>query len=553
MDTDDQGKENMHVMQVPTSPSFLKPKPIKLRKRVNRPKTILPLNEVDPNKDSNDSGLFLLKSPVTVRNPFKRNENKRKREPETIDDNSNSFLWKQVNRVYEQSFDEVKILPSPVIPSMLDECALSSFSDTISSGVNGIEEKASENKTKTLPVDWSLKTKIRFTSPLPFPNRGSFRTFEEVNGTIGFVRCLHSGKSDNKSSDVHSSHGAKFFQQCLVWMHPSLPWLNLFPRMERRIGKQSGYSLDSSALEILHSKWCDSFRSLYQLVRLYQCPYFYMCTHRFTVLFRCAGAASIPVLHAFISPTTKGFRRALREEGITFTMPLFQGKDSELSADETLDEDMSITNDENESEQEDDPVEDDETGWLESIGLSQDVLNQKKRRSEMSYKIDHKPESLVYVEDCETQALVNFLLNSHLCTSKVGPLAGIPPTLLAPTAFLGGTLQSLQIRHGRVKQGNEEMNSMEINGPLLPNAIHSLCSLFGHTQDGNFQSILTTHAPTSAFSMLQPQSPLMPCIFAQNNMDDCGLPLTFVQQMCSRPLESPVNTINMEDGLFSSK
>lgn len=40
-----------------------------------------------------------------------------------------------------------------------------------------------------------------------------------------------------------------------------------------------------------------------------------MCTPSFTVVFRCAGAASIPVIHALISPTTKGFRKALKEEG----------------------------------------------------------------------------------------------------------------------------------------------------------------------------------------------------------------------------------------------
>lgn len=51
---------------------------------------------------------------------------------------------------------------------------------------------------KDLPVDWCLKTKIRFTSAMPFPSRGSFRTFEEVNGTVGFVRCLHSEKDEKK-------------------------------------------------------------------------------------------------------------------------------------------------------------------------------------------------------------------------------------------------------------------------------------------------------------------------------------------------------------------
>lgn len=53
-------------------------------------------------------------------------------------------------------------------------------------------------KSKTIPVDWCLKTKIRFTSSSPFPSRGSFRTFEEVNGTVGFVRCLHSNEAFKK-------------------------------------------------------------------------------------------------------------------------------------------------------------------------------------------------------------------------------------------------------------------------------------------------------------------------------------------------------------------
>ncbi|XP_035209169.1 protein downstream neighbor of son homolog, partial [Stegodyphus dumicola] len=412
-----------------------------------------------------------------------------------------------------------------------------------------------------VPVDWSLKTKVRFTSPIPFPSRGSFRTFEEVNGTVGFVRCLHSEESDKRRSGTHSSHGAKFFQQCLVWMHPSLPWLNLFPRVNNRSVKQNNCSviLDSVAQEILHSTWCDSFRSLYQLVRLFQCPYFYMCTETFTVLFRCAGAASVPVIHALISPTTKGFRKALKEEGIAFTMPLCQkSDDSGELTDENLDSSHPEENGENKAtEESDDDIEDDEPEtWLEKLGLSQDdfpSLNKKKRRSEMAYKIDHKPESLVYVEDSETQALVNFLLNSQLCTSKIGPMAGIPPTLLAPTAFLGGTLQSLKISHGKVKNEDKELDSVEINGPLLPNTIHSLCSLFNATQEGNFSAVLTTHAPTSAFSMVTPQSPILPCIFAKNNLTDCGLPEAFVQQMCSNTEELTIRNITADNGLFSWK
>lgn len=554
MESPAHGKENMHIIQVPTSPSFLKPKPIKLRKR--NKKSTAPLQEIKANSSKIGNLGYLIKSPKIPVNPFRCSENKRKRDVESFDEDSNSLLWKRTNNV---SHDEVKTLPSPIFPSLLDENALSAFSLPLSPSPESenSEQKCEKIKCKNIPVDWCLKTKIRFTSATPFPSRGSFRTFEEVNGTVGFVRCLHSGEATNKSSDIHSSFGAKFFQRCLVWMHPYLPMLNLFPRTDDKIAKQNSpvITLDAASREILHSKWCDSFRSLYQLVRLFQCPYFYMCAPTFTVLFRCAGTASIPVIHTLISPTTKGFRKALKEEGIEFTMPLCQNKDTDELDDSTQNNDLNDACEDGDTEQ--DTAEDDEPEtWLESLGLSQDnfpSLNRIKRRDGKSRRIDHEPQSLVYIEDSETQALVNFLLNSHLCTSKIGPMAGIPPTLLAPTAFLGGVLDSLKIRHGKVRNNNKEYESVEISGPLLPNSIHSLCSLFNTTQEGNYSAVLTSHSPTSAFSMVTPQSPMLPCIFAKNNITDCGLPEEFVQKMCSKPEEGALNSVVAENGLFSWK
>lgn len=561
MEVETSGKENMHVVQVPTSPSFLKPKPIKLRKRCKKPDTSLPLKDINANLSSQQNPGYLIKSPKIPVNPFRRTDNKRKRDLESNDEDSASLLWKRTNIIPENGYNEFINLPSPVVPSLLDENALPAFSKPLLKSAKATGTEKEKIKSKSIPVDWSLKTKIRFTSAIPFPSRGSFRTFEEVNGTVGFVRCLHSNESINKSSDIHSSHGAKFFQRCLVWMHPYLPWLNLFPRTDEKIAKQSSPAipLDSSVLETLHSKWCDSFRSLYQLVRLFQCPYFYMCAPTFTVLFRCAGAASIPVIHALISPTTKGFRKALKEEGIEFTMPMCQNRESD-SVDEPdenfIEQGLNDACNDKDTEMENEIEDDEPETWLESLGLSQDnfpSLNRRKRRDEQSQKIDHAPQSLVYIEDSETQALVNFLLNSNLCTSKIGPFAGIPPTLLAPTAFLGGTLQTLKIRHGTVRNNNKEFESVEISGPLLPNTIHSLCSLFNVTQEGDFTSILTSYSPTLAFSMFTPQSPILPCIFAKNNMADCGLPEEFVQQMCTKPKEEVLNSINADGGLFTWK
>ena len=58
---------------------------------------------------------------------------------------------------------------------------------------------------------------------------------------------------------------------------------------------------------------------------------------------------------------------------------------------------------------------------------------------------DHSIRSLVRVEGSQVQGVFNFLLNNKSLTPTVGELSGVPPTLLSPSVFVGGT-----IRHGQV-------------------------------------------------------------------------------------------------------
>ena len=60
--------------------------------------------------------------------------------------------------------------------------------------------------------------------------------------------------------------------------------------------------------------------------------------------------------------------------------------------------------------------------------------------------IDESPESLIFVEGVEAQALFNFLVNCKSITTTSGIFAGIPPTLLSPVAFTGATLTPLKVR-----------------------------------------------------------------------------------------------------------
>lgn len=60
---------------------------------------------------------------------------------------------------------------------------------------------------KYIPIDWTLKTKMRFMSPKPFPWNGKLKTSEEASGTTGFVRCLNIGE---KETTLDTSPNARF-------------------------------------------------------------------------------------------------------------------------------------------------------------------------------------------------------------------------------------------------------------------------------------------------------------------------------------------------------
>lgn len=65
-----------------------------------------------------------------------------------------------------------------------------------------------------------------------------------------------------------------------------------------------------------------SFTSLYNLLKTKLCPFFYVCTYQFTVLFRAAGLAGSDVVTALVSPTTRGLREAMKNEGNSLDLKL---------------------------------------------------------------------------------------------------------------------------------------------------------------------------------------------------------------------------------------
>nr|XP_056714197.1 protein downstream neighbor of Son [Euleptes europaea] len=372
------------------------------------------------------------------------------------------------------------------------------------------------------PADWSIKTRLLFKSSHSFAWADHLKAQEESQGFVQHCRATSVHLPQSIQEPKLSTELRCAFQQSLVyWLHPFLPWLQLFPRIgaDRKVaGKYSPWSHDEALQQVLMSEWSLSFTSLYNLLRARLCPYFYVCTYQFTVLFRAAGLGGNDKITALISPTTRGLREAMKNDGIEFDLPFQETKKrkcnssaSHLESGLTSDSETIGKDAENDEEQVISSGDDDEEGfsWLEEMGVQDkikqpDAINIKLCKERRGVHLDHKPESVVLVQGTNTFTLLNFLMNCKSLVASAGPQAGIPPTLLSPIAFRGATMQTLKARSINVKtqvhSQYKDIFCLEIVGPILPHSLHSLSMLFKIAQKGAFSAVCYTHEPTAVFN-----------------------------------------------------
>ncbi|XP_075233388.1 humpty dumpty [Lycorma delicatula] len=466
-----------------------------------------------------------------------------------------------------------------------------------SGSVDNVKEESDDKVkgSKDIPVDWRLRTRMRFMSLKPFAWNSKLKTCEEASGTTAFVRCLDT-TSNNENYSLDTSANAQFHQCCLVWQHPVLPWVELYPRHVHKQNNAASTFAVQNIRDSMHTAWTESFRSAFQLVRAQQCPYFYILANTFTCLFRAAGVSGHSEIHALITPTTSGFRKILKDEDIEFTMPLkddnsrrsFESQtdtgyntidsatDTLINTENTIEELLNNKNkkdssnenkekdDDDDDDDDDDEVEDDEE-WLHSMGVHEDEIKRiSSSQSEIEFgkekKVDKTPESLVLVEGVEAQVLFNFLINCKSNIATTGPLTGIPPTIIAPVAFHGAILHPLKVRQSIVNVGSEQYHSMEIRGPILPHVVHSLSNIL--KQSSNTYSLtFASIESTSAFTLMHNKryssqktddkketaesnqnsnikNNVNSCnsssitAFGQVNLSDCGLPPSLLKNFC---------------------
>ncbi|XP_009868151.1 PREDICTED: protein downstream neighbor of Son, partial [Apaloderma vittatum] len=433
------------------------------------------------------------------------------------------------------------------------------------------------------PADWSIKTRALFMSSQPFTWAEHLKAQEEAQGFTQHCRATEVNLPQSIEEPKLSTELRCAFQQSLVywlypspvyWLPPSLPWLQLFPRIgaDRRIvGKASPWSQDEALQQMLMSDWSVSFTSLYNLLKAKLCPYFYVCTYQFTVLFRAAGLAGSNVITAVISPTTRGLREAMRNEGIEFSLPLVEEsrarkqRNSEVNLETEGANGLEAGNGMEGGEEPAPSDEDDDESfsWLEEMGVQDkvkkpDAISIKLRKEKNEVQMDHRPESVALVKGTNTITLLNFLINCKSLVAVAGPQAGLPPTLLAPVAFRGGTMQTLKARStnakARVRLGYEDIFSLEVVGPVMPHSLHLLTMLLRPAQRGAFSAMLHTHEPTAVFNTdLDNASPALNKETVCRDLSQYGLHPKTVDQLSQCPTlgKSSIRFLEMKDYTYT--
>ncbi|XP_062964394.1 protein downstream neighbor of Son isoform X1 [Cynocephalus volans] len=414
------------------------------------------------------------------------------------------------------------------------------------------------SESTELPVDWSIKTRLLFTSSQPFTWADHLKAQEEAQGLVQHCRATEVTLPQSIQDPKLSTELRCAFQQSLIyWLHPALSWLPLFPRIgadRKMVGKTSPWAYDETMQHGLMSDWSVSFTSLYNLLKTKLCPYFYVCTYQFTVLFRAAGLAGNDVVTAVISPTTRGLREAMKNEGIEFSLPLIKENGHKKKT-------VGTSMEHREEQAISDEDEEESFSWLEEMGVQDkikkpDIHSIKLCKEKHEVQMDHRPESVVFIKGINTFTLLNFLINCKSLVATSGPQAGLPPTLLSPIAFRGATMQMLKARSINVKtqafSGYRDQFSLEITGPIMPHSLHSVTMLLRSSQSGSFSAGLYPHEPTAIFNICLPVDKVPDKEVVHKELANCGLHPKTLEQLSQIPLlgKSSLRNVEMSDYIY---
>lgn len=402
-------------------------------------------------------------------------------------------------------------------------------------------------------VDWSLKTKLRI-------NFDTFCKNWNHTSTSTHRRSHHieieqsSNKQDDKSISLEAINNAS-----TVYQHPYLSWLSLYPRVNQDYGRQKDKDLlidltkHPKAAETLHMDWCKSLDDLSNLLIGGSCPYFYMCSDIYNILFRSTPSSDSkrPLVQAFVAPFPYGLSLELTKIGVEFNYPdTLLGTDISPAPSSTLNSQNSFGSfkagtsidsvdtpnkqslienkvsssiDSGKGDDIEDFGEDENeeaSVILVELGVDIDIITKKKgfiedSNTQFKSSTSNKPIAAIVGAD-NVRKLVKFLQISRMYTiSNVGKFGCIPPTLLSPREFRLSTAQNPKVvlsknmiemvaEHKEKQQGQnqhvEEKDGptfVEIRGTILPVVYKQLHELLKTTDNLDNHSCTSTVLETS--------------------------------------------------------
>ena len=170
------------------------------------------------------------------------------------------------------------------------------------------------------PLDWSLHSRLRFTSPHPLPPP-RLTPQEEAEALQAFVL-----RSASSIPSTPLTPAVAFASSLFFYIHPSSPLNDRHPLTPHLLDAQVSVAPTPSDRRCLAysaqrwAEWEQSFRSLYYQLRHRHLHHFYLVSSSYTALFLASPSThSNPA--AVLSRSTAALRATLTSLGVKYTAP----------------------------------------------------------------------------------------------------------------------------------------------------------------------------------------------------------------------------------------
>ncbi|KAJ0806236.1 hypothetical protein HanPI659440_Chr02g0087271 [Helianthus annuus] len=302
-----------------------------------------------------------------------------------------------------------------------------------------------------IPLDFTLKTSMRVVAS------------SSVNW---FHRLMSCGTFNGSTAQISNT------KALYSWVYPqsSLPSsvisaLTLSSKVEGQMDFLTKRQL----------AWETSFRSLYVLLRKNICKLFYVCTGQFVAMFTNGNGTtgSKSVCNAYVSQSTRSLRSLLKEQDISFSMPLCHSEVEQVTTEDLV-----------------------ELSEIEKHNLG------KTRRTVSLSDVDNSPESLLVFGDNNVHGLYDFLLNYRFLLPSLNTLD--VPLLYSSVPFENAAVSAPEVKCKEVRRidqtsalatsepdhgSTSTSHTIEIKDTYLPPwIITSVCDAIRSNGDNSFEA-----------------------------------------------------------------